>query len=79
MAAWERFSKLLILQNQLQRDTDLTQKLADKMVNNEAVRDLHRCQLQECCASRGHGLLVCTDRQPHERNQFHCVFCEKIV
>ena len=77
MACWERFSKLLLLQTQLQKDTNLTRELADKMVNNEAVRDLHRCRLQECCASRGHGVLVCADRQPHERNQFHCSFLRK--
>tara|TARA_Y100000768_G_scaffold277219_1_gene212646 strand:+ start:4639 stop:5004 length:366 start_codon:yes stop_codon:yes gene_type:complete len=35
-------------------------------------------KLQECCTLRGHGQIE-SDRQPHERITYECLFCGKYI
>lgn len=35
-------------------------------------------QLQECCTLRGHGKIE-SDRQPHERITYECLYCGKYI
>lgn len=72
---WQNLAKRFIELSNSHKDYifSLQQISAWKKINKERL-----LKLQKCCELRGHGKIE-SDRQPHERITYECLFCGKYI